>query len=86
MYGKEVSGLLWMYIEKQKIFRLREIWDNFSNKKIADFHSVKCCGRLRKKTDKELSTFLLISLGSQFELETQLIISKHLGFLEKNKF
>lgn len=28
----------------------------------------------------------MISLGSQFELETQLIISKHLGFLEKNKF
>lgn len=34
-----------------------------------------------RKTDRDFSNFLSISLGSQFELETQLIISKDLGFL-----
>lgn len=38
------------------------------------------CGR---KTDKDFSRFLAISLGSQYELETQLIVSNSIGFLQK---
>lgn len=34
-----------------------------------------------RKTNKDFSNFLSISLGSQFELETQLIISNEIGFL-----
>jgi len=40
------------------------------------------CGR---NSDKELIHFLYISLGSAAELETQIIISKELGFLENEK-
>ena len=36
------------------------------------------CGR---KTDKDFSNFLSISLGSAFEFETQLIICKNLGYI-----
>ncbi len=38
------------------------------------------CGR---HSDKELIHFLYITLGSASELETQIIISQELGFLEK---
>ncbi|MEQ8626366.1 four helix bundle protein [Ekhidna sp.] len=34
-----------------------------------------------RKTDKDFSNFLSMSLGSQFELETQLIISNRVGFI-----
>jgi four helix bundle protein len=38
-----------------------------------------------RRTDKEFAHFLSISYGSQFELETQLLISSRVGFLsEKN--
>ena len=37
-----------------------------------------------RKTNKEFSRFLSISLGSCYEIETQLLISNDLGFLEKN--
>jgi len=40
------------------------------------------CGR---HSDKELIHFLYITLGSASELETQIIISEDLGFLEKEK-
>jgi four helix bundle protein len=40
------------------------------------------CGR---NSDKELIYFLYIALGSASELETQIIISGELGFLEKVK-
>ena len=39
-----------------------------------------------RKSDKDLSNFLSISLGSQFELETQLIISQELGFISDEEF
>lgn len=41
------------------------------------------CGR---KTDKSLSHFLSHSLGSQYELETQLIISNKIGFIDDAGF
>lgn len=41
------------------------------------------CGR---KSAKELSQFLSISLGSAFELETQLIISNDFNYIEQTKF
>ncbi|MEQ6168379.1 four helix bundle protein [Ekhidna sp. MALMAid0563] len=34
-----------------------------------------------RKTDKDFSNFLSMSLGSQFELKTQLIISNRVGFI-----
>lgn len=37
-----------------------------------------------RKSNKELANFLSISLGSQYELETQLIISQNLGLLSEN--
>jgi four helix bundle protein len=37
-------------------------------------------------SNKELAQFLNISLGSSFELETQLEISKNIGFLNEEKF
>ena len=37
-------------------------------------------------SDKELVRFLFISLGSASELETQLIISKNLGFVNENDY
>ena len=40
------------------------------------------CGR---NSDKELIHFLYIALGSSSELETQIIISVELNFLEKEK-
>lgn len=40
------------------------------------------CGR---RSDKELIQFLYIALGSASELETQIIISYELGFLDKEK-
>lgn len=41
------------------------------------------CGR---KTNKDFSNFLGISLGSAFEFETQLIICKNLGYINENDF
>ncbi|HKL37153.1 MAG TPA: four helix bundle protein [Salegentibacter sp.] len=41
------------------------------------------CGR---KTDKDFANFLGISLGSAFELETQLIIAKNLNFMNSEEF
>lgn len=41
------------------------------------------CGR---KTDKDLSNFLSISLGSQYELETQLVIANEVGILDSASF
>jgi four helix bundle protein len=40
------------------------------------------CGR---NSNKELTHFLYIALGSSAELETQLIISQELNFLEREK-
>lgn len=41
------------------------------------------CGR---KTNKDFSNFLGVSLGSAFEFETQLIICKNLGFIKLEDF
>lgn len=41
------------------------------------------CGR---RTDKDFSNFLGISLGSSFEFETQLIICRNLNFISKEDF
>ncbi|WP_421874343.1 four helix bundle protein [Marinoscillum sp.] len=41
------------------------------------------CGR---KTDKDLSNFLSHSLGSQYELETQMIISKEVDLINHSEF
>jgi four helix bundle protein len=41
------------------------------------------CGR---RSDKELIQFLYIALGSASELETQLIISKELSFMNNESF
>ena len=38
-----------------------------------------------RKSDKELMQFLYIALGSLAELETQLIISKELGFIRNDQ-
>jgi len=40
------------------------------------------CGR---NSDKALLNYLSISLGSQYELETQLLLSEKLGFTSKNE-
>lgn len=39
-----------------------------------------------RSSEKEFVRFIEISLGSAFELKTQIIISKRLKFLEENKF
>ena len=39
-----------------------------------------------RKTDKDFSNFLSISLGSAFEFETQLIICKNLGYILETDF
>ncbi len=41
------------------------------------------CGR---KSDKELNQFLSISLGSAFELETQVILAFEFGYVDKTKY
>lgn len=37
-----------------------------------------------RKTDKDFSKFLAISLGSQYELETQLMVSNSISLLSKD--
>lgn len=39
-----------------------------------------------RNSDKELCRFLDISIGSCFELETQLILSKELNYFDKDRF
>lgn len=39
-----------------------------------------------RKSDKHFVTFLETALGSAFELETLLIISKNVGYLDENSF
>ncbi len=39
-----------------------------------------------RKTKKDFARFINIAIGSAFEVETQLIISKDLDFLPQNKF
>lgn len=39
-----------------------------------------------RSTEKEFKHFLRIALGSSYELETQLILSKNLGMLETENF
>jgi len=39
-----------------------------------------------RNSEKELTRFLYISLGSASELETQLLLSKELGFLNNESF
>lgn len=41
------------------------------------------CGR---KTSKDFSNFLGVALGSSFEFETQIIISKNIGYLTNEQF
>lgn len=41
------------------------------------------CGR---KSNKKFNNFLGIALGSCFELETQLLISKNIGFINETHF
>jgi four helix bundle protein len=41
------------------------------------------CGR---RSTKETSHFLSIALGSSFELETQIILSKNFNFIDNNTF
>jgi len=41
------------------------------------------CGR---KSNKDFSNFLGIALGSSFEFETQIIISKNIGYLTEEQF
>src|SRR5690606_24441200 len=41
------------------------------------------CGR---KTSKDFSNFLGVALGSSFEFETQIIISKNIGYLSNEQF
>lgn len=41
------------------------------------------CGR---KTPKDFNNFLGIALGSSFEFETQIIISKNIGYLTEEQF
>lgn len=41
------------------------------------------CGR---KSNKDFSNFLGIALGSSFEFETQIIISKNIGYLTDEQF
>src|SRR5690554_5693848 len=41
------------------------------------------CGR---KSSKDFSNFLGIALGSSFEFETQIIISKNIGYLKEKHF
>lgn len=41
------------------------------------------CGR---KTNKDFSNFLGVALGSSFEFETQIIISKNIGYLTNEQF
>jgi four helix bundle protein len=41
------------------------------------------CGR---KSDKELKQFISISLGSAFELDTQIVISKEVGLISTEQF
>lgn len=41
------------------------------------------CGR---KSKKEFSNFLGVSLGSSFEFETQIIISNNIGYLKEEQF
>ncbi|PRX54562.1 four helix bundle protein [Flagellimonas meridianipacifica] len=38
-----------------------------------------------RKSNKDFSRFLEIAIGSLYEIETQLLISNDLGFLQKNK-
>lgn len=38
-----------------------------------------------RNTDKDFSRFLNLALGSAFELETQLLLSVRLGYLNQNK-
>ena len=39
-----------------------------------------------RSTNKDFSRFISMSLGSSFELETQLIIANELGFIENENF
>jgi len=39
-----------------------------------------------KESNKDFKRYLGISLGSAFELETQLILSSNLGFVSENKY
>ena len=39
-----------------------------------------------RSTDKEFANFLRIALGSCFELETQIILSKNLEFIKEDNF
>lgn len=39
-----------------------------------------------RNSDKDFSRFIAISLGSSFELETQLIIANELDFIDNEKF
>jgi len=39
-----------------------------------------------RDSSKDFSRFLRISIGSSFELETQLLLSKELGFLSERNF
>jgi len=41
------------------------------------------CGR---KSNKDFGNFLGIALGSSFEFETQIIISKNIGYLNEQQF
>ena len=41
------------------------------------------CGR---RSNKEFSNFLGIALGSSFEFETQIIISRNIGYLSQDNF
>ena len=86
VWRKSMDSVLLVY-KSTSFFPKEELWGLTSQMRRA---SVSIPSNIAeghgRNSDKDLVRFLYISLGSASELETQLIISKELGFLSEEKF
>ena len=86
VWRKSMDSVLLVY-KSTSLFPKEELWGLTSQMRRA---SVSIPSNIAeghgRNSDKDLVRFLYISLGSASELETQLIISKELGFLSEEKF
>ena len=85
MFGKSFLFVTEIYVVT-KSFPKKETYGSFSQLRRASVSIASNLAEGSKKGKKEFSHFIKIAQGSGAEIETQLIISNNLGFLNKDEF
>jgi four helix bundle protein len=87
MFGKRLIIWLWKFIGLQKTFLKKNFFalTNQLRRAVVSIPSniAEGCGR---GTNKEYAQFIQIAMGSAYEVDYQLLLSKDLGYIEKEEY